>query len=101
MAHAGLPGVAVCVDEAGQDDHAAGIDVFGILYRELRRDRGDAAILDQEIALAQVAHPGIDADDPALADDRAAGHARAPSSQRASSARTSPACCTEVPAQAM
>ncbi len=46
---AGLAQVHVHVDEAGRDDHAGGVEDFGLRRGEIRRDTGDASIDDEHV----------------------------------------------------
>ena len=62
----------MAVDEAGHHDHAGGVDHLGALGPvEPRRDRGDAAVLDQHVALRQLAELRIHGDDASARDQHA------------------------------
>ena len=63
-----LPGMDMRVDQAGQDDHAAGVDDFGIVGGERRRDRRDAAVLYQHVAARQILDHRVHRDDRAALD---------------------------------
>ena len=58
-----FPGVAMGVDEAGNGDPVGGVDDLGAVGRDRRRDRGDLAPLDQDVAAVKVADLRIDRDD--------------------------------------
>ncbi len=53
-----LPGVQVGVGEAGDRDLAAGVDHLRVGHPEVRPDRDERVVLDQDVALADVAEPG-------------------------------------------
>ena len=59
-AQARFPGVDVRVHEAGDDDHPARIERFGVGRGEIAADRDDTIVLDEKIAASNVAELRID-----------------------------------------
>ena len=65
----GLPQAGVGIDDAGQGDHARGIDHLGACRVERRSDGGDCAIVaDQDVAVRQIAQRLVHGDDIGAAD---------------------------------
>ena len=50
-----LPGVPVGVDEAGKHDHALGLDHLRTVCRKLAPNRGDLAVLHQDVPTRELA----------------------------------------------
>src|SRR5262249_49660599 len=62
-----LPNVPVIVGEAGDDDHAASVDLFGVRGADVGTHRYDLLAFDQDIGFGEVADRGIHGnDDPIL-----------------------------------
>src|SRR5215216_2619508 len=68
-----LPGMAVGVDEPGDDDPAAGVHHLGVGV-DLGGDLGDRVPLDEDVALRQVAEVGIHGQDGAATQQEPVGH---------------------------
>ena len=58
-----LPGVGVAVDQAGEDDLAARIDLFGIPRAQVRADGGDPVAFDVNVGPDPLARGSIHRDD--------------------------------------
>ena len=67
----------VRIDEAGQGDHAVGVDPFGAWGLELVADGDDHAIADADIALGQVGDGVIHRQDMGAAQKVFAAHGQA------------------------
>jgi hypothetical protein len=69
-----LPGVPVGVDEAGHDEEALGLDDLGV-GADVRLDRDDLAVLDEDIGVGKVAQLRVNRQDVASVDE-CASHVR-------------------------
>ena len=47
------------IDETWHDDHIGGIDDLRAICSEIRADRGDLTVFDQDIALHEIANLGM------------------------------------------
>jgi hypothetical protein len=65
-----LPGVPVGVDEAGEHEVVPCVDDLGALGGQARADRGDHAVLDEQVGRGRGVRRGVGVDDePALDQD--------------------------------
>ena len=69
MADGRLPGVAVGIDKAGQDDHAGCVDDLGIGRVLVGTDPVDAPV-DQEQVAGEIADRRVHADDRTATDEQ-------------------------------
>ena len=65
-----LPRVAVRVDEPRHDDHAARVDLLGIAYLETSADLDDHPVLDEHVAVRDLADVGVHRDHEAVANEQ-------------------------------
>ena len=63
-----LPGVAMGVDEAGENDASGDVDDLGISGIEIRADRGDHAVRDEDVGADKALAVGGRGDDVAVAE---------------------------------
>ena len=66
-----LPRVAVRVDEAGHDDHPGRVDLLGVRYAEVWTDVHDDAVLDEDLAVRDLADVGVHRDDEPVPENEA------------------------------
>ena len=72
-AQRGLPRVQMGIDQPGRHDHAGSVDDLRVGGRGKRgRDRRDAIVLDEDIALRQIADLPVHGDDASALDQGAA-----------------------------
>ncbi len=67
------------VDEARNDDVAFGVDDVGALGRQVRPDRRDAVVLDEDVGVREFAELVVLGEDDASLDQRAVAHVSPPS----------------------
>ena len=65
-----LPRVPVRVDEPRHDDHAARVDLLGIAYLEASADLDDHPVLDEHVAVRDLADLGVHRDHEAVANEQ-------------------------------
>src|SRR5207248_8140570 len=70
----GLPRVTVRVDEAGDDDAVGRVDHLGVARVDRRADRGDAVVLDEDVAAEDVADLRVHAQDVTAPDQYSLRH---------------------------
>ena len=64
------------IDDAGQRDHAGGIDRLGAAAVERRADGQDRAILDQDVGRREIAQRLVHGDDLGITDMQSVRHGR-------------------------
>ena len=69
-----LPGVAVGVDEARDDDVAGRVDDLRPVGRDVRPDGRDLVVLDQDARARQLSDVGVDREDDGILDQRSFAH---------------------------
>src|SRR5690606_8228524 len=73
-ADGGLPGVAVAVDEAGDDDVARHVDHFGVGRFQVGADGGDLRAFDEDVPAGEVAQLWVHRDHVTTLQQHAVGH---------------------------
>ena len=67
-AHRRLPGVPMRVDEARHDDHSGGVDLLRVGHPRSRPTSTIVAVLDEDVAVRDLADVGVHRDDEAVPD---------------------------------
>ncbi len=75
---AGLPGVAMGVDEARDDNVAGGVDDPGTVGRQVLADGGDLVILDQQVCIRHLPELRVLGEDDPAFDEGSVSHDSVP-----------------------